>query len=304
MALNTGLFWPRGGWLKSPGKAVFEFFEPIAPGLERKELLQILEKKIEGESNRLMNEARAKELMRKRSSLPLLIGSLIFIVLFGVGYTYIWNEAARHVKDFYIAFSKDLLEIQRMHAEPIITGYPGPIKLTVADDYISSSQGSVKVENLVITGWPVPLTPVHIQSGLITVRSFKWNNPLIFDSFEAWVTYWNDDINIHDSYLHWQNFEASAAGTIDLKQEPFPKFDMNVRMKNFTPFLGHLAQLGILKSNETLFINAGLTMLSRDGEVDVPITQNDQTLYAGPLPVASLPVSAHQEPGNLPDPHQ
>lgn len=31
MALNTGYFWPRSGWLRRPGRVVFEFLPPLHP---------------------------------------------------------------------------------------------------------------------------------------------------------------------------------------------------------------------------------------------------------------------------------
>lgn len=304
MALNTGLFWPRKGWLKSPGCVIFEFFEPIPPGKDKKELLKILEDKIETESNRLMNESRAVELNRKSSPLKIFIIWLAIFTAFCAGYSYAWKEAARRVVEVYVALVKDVVEVERIHSEPVITGYPGPIKLTVANESIRSAQGSVNVDNLIMTGWPIPFTPVHIQSGTITAKSFRWPEALIFDSFEASVTYWNQKIKIHDSALIQGEFESGATGTIDIGPEPYPDFDLTLNMKNYGPFIAHLAQLGILKSQEALFTTAGLNMLAVNGEVNLPITRNGSTLYAGPLPVASLPVSSRQAPDNPPAPDQ
>ncbi len=56
LALNCGLFWPRKGWLKHPGKAVFEFLPPIPAGGERSETLKTLEKVLENASNALRDE--------------------------------------------------------------------------------------------------------------------------------------------------------------------------------------------------------------------------------------------------------
>lgn len=59
MALNCGMFWPRKGWLKHPGKAVFEFLPPIPPG-DRSEKLKALEVSLEEASNRLRDEELQK----------------------------------------------------------------------------------------------------------------------------------------------------------------------------------------------------------------------------------------------------
>lgn len=58
LAMNTGLFWPRGSFKKYPGHIVFEFLPPIEPGLPEKKVMQALEDRIEEASIRLMNEAK------------------------------------------------------------------------------------------------------------------------------------------------------------------------------------------------------------------------------------------------------
>ena len=57
VATNVGLFWPRRGVLRRPGRAVVEFMEPIPPGLDRATFMTTLEARIEAGSNRLMAEA-------------------------------------------------------------------------------------------------------------------------------------------------------------------------------------------------------------------------------------------------------
>lgn len=59
VALNTGLFWPRRRMILRPGTMVIEFLEPIAPGLEREAFLSELQERVEGASERLLDEARA-----------------------------------------------------------------------------------------------------------------------------------------------------------------------------------------------------------------------------------------------------
>jgi hypothetical protein len=157
---------------------------------------------------------------------------------------------------------KDVVETERIHAEPVVSGYPGPVRITVAEDSVRSSEGSLRIENLVMSAWPLPWAAVHVKTGTLTVHSHKWSQPLAFDSLEAWVGYNGRKIKIHDSYLNSRDFEGSAKGTIDLRQEPVPKVEMNVLLTNFSPFIGHLAELGILKHNEALFTNAGLSLMA------------------------------------------
>lgn len=57
MALNSGVFWPRRQFLKTPGHVVLEFLDPIPPGLPRAVFMERLEDAIETASQRLYHEA-------------------------------------------------------------------------------------------------------------------------------------------------------------------------------------------------------------------------------------------------------
>ncbi|MEM7224852.1 MAG: lysophospholipid acyltransferase family protein [Pseudomonadota bacterium] len=53
VALNSGLFWGRRAFTKTPGTITVEFLPPIAPGMARKAFMARLEEDIEGASERL-----------------------------------------------------------------------------------------------------------------------------------------------------------------------------------------------------------------------------------------------------------
>ena len=57
VALNSGVFWPRRTFRKSPGLITVEFLPPIAPGLNRRDFLKRLEEQIETATARLEQEA-------------------------------------------------------------------------------------------------------------------------------------------------------------------------------------------------------------------------------------------------------
>ena len=59
-ALNSGVFWGRRSFVKSPGCITFEFLEPIAPGLDRRAFMALLEERIETAAERLRGEAEAR----------------------------------------------------------------------------------------------------------------------------------------------------------------------------------------------------------------------------------------------------
>jgi 1-acyl-sn-glycerol-3-phosphate acyltransferase len=60
VALNSGLFWARRSFVKRPGRIVVELLEPIAPGLERKAFMAELRRRLEGATDRLIEEAGAR----------------------------------------------------------------------------------------------------------------------------------------------------------------------------------------------------------------------------------------------------
>lgn len=54
VATNAGVHWPAHGFIRKPGIIVFEYLEPIPPGLKRAEFMRILEERIETKSNELL----------------------------------------------------------------------------------------------------------------------------------------------------------------------------------------------------------------------------------------------------------
>lgn len=56
LAINTGFFWEKSSFMRYPGKVIFEFMEPIAPGLDKKTFMHELEQRIESKCNELNAE--------------------------------------------------------------------------------------------------------------------------------------------------------------------------------------------------------------------------------------------------------
>ena len=51
---NSGIFWPKGSWIRKSGTAVIDFFEVIEPGMPLNNFMKKIEKNIEDRSNLLM----------------------------------------------------------------------------------------------------------------------------------------------------------------------------------------------------------------------------------------------------------
>ena len=59
VALNSGLYWSRRGFIKWPGTIVVEFLPPIEPGLDRRAFMALLKERLEAGTARLLAEAGA-----------------------------------------------------------------------------------------------------------------------------------------------------------------------------------------------------------------------------------------------------
>ncbi len=56
IASNTGFFWAKNSFLRYPGKIIFEFLPPIAPGLSKQEFMEKLQNSIEQKCHELNME--------------------------------------------------------------------------------------------------------------------------------------------------------------------------------------------------------------------------------------------------------
>ena len=56
VATNSGAHWPPHGFVRRPGVIVFEYLEPIPPGLKRAEFMRTLRERIETATERLLIE--------------------------------------------------------------------------------------------------------------------------------------------------------------------------------------------------------------------------------------------------------
>ncbi|MFC0220548.1 lysophospholipid acyltransferase family protein [Pseudochelatococcus lubricantis] len=57
VALNSGLFWPRQSFLRQPGTVVVSILPPLPAGIPRRQVIAELERRIETETNRLLEGA-------------------------------------------------------------------------------------------------------------------------------------------------------------------------------------------------------------------------------------------------------
>lgn len=71
VALNTGIYWGRRGFMRRPGTAIIEYLPPIAPGMSRDTFSRTFQRAVEDACSRLNEEAigtdptLARELLKK-----------------------------------------------------------------------------------------------------------------------------------------------------------------------------------------------------------------------------------------------
>jgi 1-acyl-sn-glycerol-3-phosphate acyltransferase len=61
MAHNSGLYWPRRGMLRKPGRIIVEFLPAIPPGLKRAEFMAELQSRLEAATQRLLAEGELRK---------------------------------------------------------------------------------------------------------------------------------------------------------------------------------------------------------------------------------------------------
>ncbi|MCB1650830.1 MAG: 1-acyl-sn-glycerol-3-phosphate acyltransferase [Alphaproteobacteria bacterium] len=289
VALNAGLFWPKNSFWKSEGTVTMKFLPAIQPGGQPQEILNQLEKTIESESLSLMNEAREKYADKKGSAMPLLAGlSFICAAIFAV-YSYAWFEVAKRTKEEYRILTQNIVPQGQPVQTPKVTGYPGKIKMDVANELLQTKEGSITITNLHAEGWPIPYLPIKVKTGPITIKHFRWPQALSFDSMDGIFTPENKTLIIQNANLKKADFLMNVEGTLDFSQEEFPEPDLRIHIVNYNVLMGELLQNKIIDTQSALFLGGGLNALSdENGDVFIPVHQKDRTILAGPLPIYRL----------------
>ncbi len=314
LALNTGFFWPSKGWHKSSGTVIFNFLKPLPAGLERKTLMSALEKTLETESGKLLDEAKEKAEgktccpIKRACCGKLLVRTflLTLLVLFGL-YTVAWFQTAKTLRAEYPKTIANLSTAMPdvplpPPATPEISGYPGKIKLHVPAETLQTPDGTLKITDIRGEGWPIPFLPITLQTGPLEFQSFKWPSPFIFDRLFVRLTQKGKIIHVLDSALEKDSFKGIITGTVDTSQEPIPLMDLSLTLLDHPALFLALSTQGVLEERMALFVSAGLTALAdKDGNIVVPLQQKDNTLYAGALPLMNIPQAGEDGAPVTPD---
>jgi hypothetical protein len=242
----------------------------------------------------------------KQKKLIIALWAFIAILLAGMGglYSYVWHESARMVAEEYTNLMGNLRRNSDI-TPPIISGFPGPIKLSVLQETLDREPFSVTVQVMEISGWPIPYTPIKIKTGPIEISAYQWREPLTLNGLDAAFTFETlEAINLDHAILRKDDLRAGLSGMIDFSQQPMPRLDTVLSLSGFNDFIASLAQKNIIEERIAMFMNFGFDNLKdEDGMVRVPLLQRNDKLYAGPIPLLDLPdlfETPEEPPAQLP----
>lgn len=287
LALNAGFFYPRKGWLKRPGKVVFEFLPPIPPGLPKEEMMERLQTTLEEKSIELLQDARYAEAERPGWIGKAILGILLLAALLG-GYGWLWLTTASLIEQQHAAFT--LPGGERVITGPLyIKGFPGKMQIVGGDEFFQNPDIGVRVNGFMLEGYPLPFAPATLESGKVTLTGFRFKEPLEIDhiKLQGYIsglrrfTFTGGEIKIG-------GFTASPQGSITFSGNAPPLLALTLALQNHATLTQTLIEKGLVEERSALFISAGLSAFAKNGIVTVPLTSRENDIYAGPFAIGKF----------------
>lgn len=307
MALNTGYFWPRSGWLRRPGRVVFEFLPPIAPGMDRSALLAKLERDIETKSSELLEEATKKDSKSHNGISRGWVFLLLLIASLSISYTVYWRLIAEKVAEQHSIFliktdtedginPHNLAAIQRTTTGVDISGFPGPLVLQIEKESFEAITGTLEIEDITAQSFPFPGLSILVDTGIVTIKPRGFERPLMFETLKADFTPGAKSIEIDYAYLSRGTFQLLLKGIISQDSMGRPLLDLTLSIEDHDYLVDYLIAEEALDERMTAFVRAGLKGLERDGVVQMPIHSSDGKVYAGPFYIGTMPAPSQPMP--------
>ena len=289
MALNTGVFYPRKKWCKTPGRVIFEFMPAIAPSDNAHDILKKIQMTVEEKTSLLMEEGQ-----QNRPSKPNVRTLLLsFIILLCTIYTLIWFASAHITKQAITNFLSDIKEtptiIDFKVLPPQVTGFPGKMYLSLPTQTIKTMRENITIEFIHAQSWPMMGMPIDIQTGTITLSQQRWEKPLSFEKLNAQLIFKNDVLTIKHASLVANTTQGHVSGQVNFNVSPYPAINLDLGLENFAPFLIELTQRKIVKPKAAMFTSIALKALEKDGVVRTTLTSNKHKIYLGPIKILELP---------------
>ncbi len=288
MALNTGVFYPKGSWCKKPGRVVFEFLSPVNPSDSPSDVLKQIEMKLEEKSSRLADEGE-KTIPAQKSYNFFAIAAIILFIAYSIN----WFVAASITKKAVTSSLEQLKNNPQITdykiPEPKIYGFPGKMKLVLSDLFIKTVNGRVSIEIIRAKSWPMEGMPVDIRADNITFLGQYWRQSIDFKSFDAQVVFENNILTISDSSLKLLEAQGQVRGSIDFGSSPYPIIDLDLNLINFTSLIKIMAEKNIIRANAAAAVSLAFQALEKDGVITTSITSDNNKIYLGPLKIMEFP---------------
>ena len=320
MALNSGLYWPRNGWLKKPGTVVFEFLPPIASHLTGKAMLNDLETRLEQASNRLVGETTPSA--RKRSRWTL---AVVTIAVAAVLYVAAWFYAASLIRGQIDLLYRNARQagVTITGAAPAISGFPGPHRVrfggTVANGDMALTLPQLTIKGIFLPGHRVtvslpqgatysgPGSALFDSVDLLTLRFIvPATVPERLDENE--IRTWQKSgaqISVESLELLKHDLLVKGSGTLGLDEHLQPEGEGNFRLTGFADFIVWLQSRKLLSDKSARIaqlVAQGLSQADQDDRephMRAALTLKDRQVYVGPLLALTLPAIAWPQGSSL-----
>ncbi|MCK5385425.1 MAG: 1-acyl-sn-glycerol-3-phosphate acyltransferase, partial [Alphaproteobacteria bacterium] len=300
MATNTGVFYPKGAWLKKPGRVVFEFLPPIEASDERSnaETSKQLEASLEKKSNELMEEAynSLQEKQMKRNPLGTIF-TILTITLFAI-YSTIWFYYANMLNSAYenwlLAIKTDPSVLEVLSGDLHISGYPGKIHVSQPYQKIQTFEGTLNIKDINAEGWLFPGSVISLQTGEITLQHINWKKPLPFDFLRADFRIWENKLTIEKTILQSGKTTAILSGTL-ITPPPldYPIVNLDILLKDFSPFLLELVSQKIVNQKAAMMASFVFKTLEKEDGLHTSITSQENSLFLGPILFYQFPKNSY-----------
>lgn len=285
LALNTGMFWPKHGFLKSSGTVIFEFLPPVKPQKDQQKTLAKLEKVIEEKSNALMQEALENQKKRK----PLLTASIFFIMCAAI-FMGLWFAQKQTINHFVAkGFENQNIAIVADNTTAI-KGFPLRQNTEVKNIHISWQGGNALIPLVKsrTTPYILPYVKSNIFIPQLAVNADILKQKTIFlENITAQITPTLNGANLKESSITWRGQTYRLNGSTAFENNFWnTKGTLSFDRKEI--LLQTLQDYGLINKNIKPFIASAIETFHTNTAYTVPFAVKNNIVSIAGFSIASL----------------
>lgn len=297
IAINSGVFWGRKTFLKRPGVVTFKFLPAIEAGLAPEEALKRLTDAVESESNALVEQAQ-QQLQRRNPAKTCLKALLGLAVIACIAWTASWQQMEGLVRS-ELAQWKTQMQDNNMdvsHDDPVITGFPGAVKLRVDNLTLTSANGIAKIPTMMAQAWPVPGAELSIilPDGVapapfdLVVTHADMRIDGLFP-----ILPWRaiGDITLPALTINAAPFTLSSSGAITLDDDGAYNGQFTHKIRGADAFTAQLIEQKTINKTIGLLVQSWLrnqAKQSDDGSLTLQTPVKNNAVYLGPFRIFEI----------------